>query len=648
MPLAAFVGLSGTVTGAAAAATLTGSVTNASQPPATLVGTVSGAHVASWEGDVLAYGFRVVLDGREVPPEDLHGPLTVERSLDTHLTTWQFGLVGPRYRPLATQTTWTRIPVEVYVHHGPPGAVTEDEPYLSGVVFTGEPSESGQTVQVRCADFTLLAEKVELCHEVEPFSGLTRGQILRELFAAAGITQVDVPPGAAYDKPLFTDSARLWRYVRDFAEPEGWHFRARPDRSLETYTADLVEAPLPPHHEWGEGDFTSLQLSPPDGATSRWVVRGERAVYVDEVGFTTTVTSTEIQAIYAPKVAVQRQETSGSITDLSPGLPAPILRTVARIENQLTTRGTLPVHQVTREWGYYNPAAAKLRTHAQGEPPGSVDGFYYVQALIDEEGRYVLWPQERFVQVGERRGSWSYDVDQNPTGTTTRTWRWNSRKMGVRTAAGAWAVDVRVGGDDQSYFSPTSIANQLEVFELAEQQDVAYTYGPTGAVIAEDEETFAHYSPRAAVDSGTGYVLYDGTGQQDLVANWTRTGARATANSLSADGLLTGSSTVTSGYATQPKADGAYDWGDGKSNLLVEVFKVTGTESVENHILGETTYERVEFKDGERVATLIHGALPKPRYRTSPWTRLVQEPVELLLEDELVEQWFRQLHPGPQ
>lgn len=581
--------------------------------------------------------------------EDLVGPLEIEEGIDTPVALFSFGLVGGHWSVAATACTWTRTPVEVWVTTGRPGHLREVCRAAGQVLTCDQPDAREPVVRVSCADDATLFDRWELCFEVPPAAGLTRGEICAEALRDAGVPAWDIPSGAVYTKPVQAISARLFDWLRAFGEPEAWSWRFRPsDRVLEAYVARLRVDPEPPDHVWQLADVVAIDTTPPKDVPSRWIVRGTSVVTTDESGITTRVTRTEVVEIYAIKVCTQKQLPDGSV--ISTGLPEEpeAERLTSVIEDQQRQRGGKTIDQLTREWGWYNPAAGKLRTPGLGDPPGPVEeGYYLAEAFIDPAGDLRVWPREGWVQVGERRQTPTYNAAGTPIRTRTQTYSWHRKTMGVRSAMSS-ALNVlgaAVGTDGQSYYvfevSLTSV-QRIEDFGLSGVEEITYDYDPTtGAARREVQESFGWVSLRTAVEGVPWFVLYDGTGQHDLIAPWGLRRRQTVLNLIATDGHLLGKVETTSGYRSLKRVSGAYDYGDYHSNQPQQSWGDIKRVSTQYNVLNEDSYEEIVVnEEGTRTPRLISGRLPLPRFQTSPWTSLVQQPYEQVLDDTSAESWW--------
>jgi len=641
MPVAATLELSGSVIPSGdLAATFLGTIDGAIGGEATLAGTVDRTALERLDASVSLFGVRVTLGDRDVTA-DLVGSVTVERSIDEPLCRAAFTLDGRRFLPTTTETTWTRTPVSIYFLQGPPGDVAEHLEF-EGVVDTCQVG-ADRRVQVEVMDRGELFARLPLCFELEPLAGLTRGEIVRQLAGRVGLG-ADVHDGAVYSKPVHTGGAHLFDFLGPFGEPEGWHFRVEGDQLI-AYSPELRRAPETPDHVWHVGELDAHpSLTPPTDVPSRRVLRGTTAVELGEAGLETSVTETEITGLYRVKEAIWRQQTDGSL--------APVVTTsreavqpISRLRDELTRRGDQPVRQVTTEWGWYNPAAGKWRTPFTNEPPGLIEeGYRYTEAWIDTEGRYVSWRAERWVEIGRRVQTWRYDAEGNAVELVVATSRWHRRSRAVRRTSG---VELRggaaVGDDDKSWAIVGPVKEStIEIYGQAETQVVAYAYDPeTGAVRTEDQVSSGYYSPQAAIDPALGYwLLSDGTAQTEEEAGWRQVSRQTKRNLLDASGRLQGEVTLHYGHFAPQAVSGVRDWGSFRSNAEEESFGLLRTEQREIRTESEGSYAEVEYSEGERRESLHLGAPPMPRYRSSPWTRLVQAPLEVELESPVLRAWF--------
>jgi hypothetical protein len=591
----------------------------------------------------MAYGFAVKLDGAWIPRADLLGPFEIDESIDTVARLFTFTLTGRRWSIQSTAATWTAAPVEVWGTAGPIGA-TSTWRRAFGVVLTCEQQEGlGPTLRVRCGDPSRLYDRVELCHEFPADAALTRGDICRQILTDFGFSG-DIPAGALYTKPLLTDSQRLWSFLAAFGEPEGWSWRFADDQLVEAYVPALRPPPEPPDDVWTLSDVLSIESAPPTDVPSQWVIRSTQITEAP-AGLTITTERAEVFDFYAVKQAVAIQLGDGSLQPLG-SVNAETFLLVSVVETEVQEQAGLAVARITREYGWYNPRAAKLRTPFAGEPPGPVeDGYYWAEAFLNEDGSCHAWRFEEFVQTGERRELLTYDAEGTELTRRTETHRWHGRPMGVRNAQSSSFNIVGAGvGDDSLSWYPfeQSLTNLLRIedFGLDQVDTIDHEYGDTGAVVTEVEETSAWYSPRTAVSGVPWYINASGAGQKDLVAPFQRVARKTTRNNLTPDGLLTGKVETTSGWTAPRRVAGVHDWGDSASNLDQEIWGTAGRRTIAYNILDESTYEELVDDGTGAVARLVMGRPPRPRYRQSSWTQLRQTPFEIVLEDPTAAAWW--------
>lgn len=644
--------LSGTVVASGAPlGAFTGTVDNGATPP-TFVGTVSQGLVNAYNAPCIRTGYRIVLNGVAIPDSATVG-YNLKESIDSSINFLDFTLVGSAYSVLTNREMWTITPVELYVVNGPPGSERE-ELRFTGYVRTAREQGAGggslrsgsgfggASVQVSCYDELGRFAEFALCHEIEPLAGMTRGEIVTELCADAGLTAVDVPDGAVYTKGIQAKNVKLIEFLRPFVEPEGWKLRMRPRAFadgggiLTAWTPALKLAPQAADDVWDLSRSQSIQLEPPSGVPSRWVLRGYGAVFVDELGMETKTQVTEVWDLYAIKVALFEQDTAGVVTPtgFSPG--AAELRLVQKIYDTTVSRGGKTLTQESSEWGWYNPRAAKQVTNV------GTGGYDFRSVYIDEAGEYVSLAREAFREITRNRVTYEYDADHNPIGATEELFRFYRRTQGVMSvgASSVTVADSYVFGDDVSY------SDRYEVFGLAETHVSTRTFDDeTGAEIDLTVVSSGYVAPRGLIGPGTlsgHYILSSGYGQSEIVANW-RQYAETGKRNLIADGTLQGTIETAKRLDTARilKDYGIYQWGEYDSNKTEEELLLSSYKRVQYNVLSTETYEKVTREAGKPpVRETLSGRVPQPRYKASAWTYLAQEPIELIVDDPVAEAFF--------
>lgn len=612
----------------------------------TLVGTVDRSRIEAFDADITRSGVRVFLDGADVT-DDLVGEVETVENLDSHLKTASFELQGRQYSPYLTTRTWTRTPVRIVWQQGEGEGPVLEHDELVGVVESCNQTGADQVWQIQVADSGLLVQEAEVCFETEPFAGLTRGQIARSCCAAVGHELTDIPEGAVYRKPFQAGSRRLFEILAPWGEPEDWYWRTDPDSTIVAYSARLKTDPEAPDHVWRAADlYEPPEVVPPRKVPSRWIQRATSAVFYDEVGVTTEYNVFEIREVYRPIAAVGQQNSSGEVVPVSVSSAA-ALRVRRRIVDQVQRRGDKPIRQVTTEKQYFNPSAGKWSTNGGPLGEGPVgDGYYHLSGVyVDEEGQYRAWIIEKFVETGRREQRWLYDTEQNLVSLTQRTSSWFRRTQGVRQASvdELNVVDAVVGGDDRSYRNVG--AGRIEEYGLSKVEEASYTYDTErGHLHIEDLSHRTYYGPRATIDPTKGYyVLADGTGQSGLVANWREKWRQVRVHRVDGEGRSRGYDDLLFAWIWTPATEavlGALDWGDAWAIQEVERFGLSRIESQEIVTLGDSYLEVTYPHDGPRQETRRMGRPPLPRYLTSPWTRLLQEPLEVVYDDPAIEAWF--------
>lgn len=645
MPLGAYASLSGTVANnRATAADLTGTVLGG-RGPNDLTGTVSRAAIESWDSPSIFARARVKLGDEFIPRAELvQLPNISEGDQDTHTAGWTFGLRGRRHGITQTERVFARTPVEIWLDHGPEGAVIEaSAPDYSGYVI-GCDQGGGQhepMLVIQCGDEASKWEKVDACIEVAPGADLTRGEILELLFAEAGVPYGTIPRGAVYKKGFQATNKKVFEVVKPFIEPEGWRVRFNAAREAEIHVPAIKLAPLAPDFRWHKRDcLQPPKLVPPENSPSRWVLTANTVVDINEVGLVTETTTAEVESLYAPAVAVSQQQTDGSVT--STGFPSEpeAVRPVSRVVDTVIKQAGQPVMQraVTSEWR--NRRAARLVSNGSG---AGAAGYNYLQVYIDDAGNYVQWWKEKFIVTGERVTTFTYNASGDLTDQVVDTTRWRLTEQGVRTVGtdpdATTILNSYVHGDGQSYFE------QFEVWGLAEQQRLVNVFSDDGPLLYTRQDTYRYFNPRTKVEAGAPvsgwYVLYNGEAHNALAASWRRVESKTESNILGDDKSLKGTATATSGWHAREKKDGVNNFGTYRSNAEVQTFQLLTIENKAFNIVNEDQYEEITYgPNGGRVAKLYLGRLPTTRYKSSTWTRLLTQPIEVVVDDPLALAWF--------
>lgn len=645
MPLGPYADLYGTVANDKAAySDLPGTVTGG-RGPYDLTGTVSRRQVLAWDSPSLFYRPRVKLGDSFIDPRDLEGgPQVGENDLDSHTASMSFALRGRRWSAGQTEKVFARTPVEIYFDHGREGDVIEPAtPDYAGYVIGCQQGSNARepVVNVSCGDGAALYEKATLCFEIAPGADYTRGEIVELACADLGIPLAAPPPrGAVYRKPLQWTNKSPFEALKPFIEPEGWRIRFNAARQLEIYTPEIKRAPLPPDFRWSTADLLQPpEIEPPSDSPSRWVLTCVTVVDVNEVGQVTETTTATIEGLYAPAVATQQQQTDGSV--VATGFPSEpeALRVISQIVDVVVKQAGQPIMQRTTESGWYNLGAARLASNASS----SGGGYNFLQVYIDDSGKYVQEWKERFRAIGERLVTFTYNGNGDLTGQRVVTSRWRLTEQGVRavgTSASATTVlNAYVHGDDQSYLE------RVEQWGIDEEQRISFTYGSDGPLLYTTQEEWRYFNPRTKIDHGsahpTYFVLYNGEAHKGQVATWRKTKSVQETNIVSLSDGLKGTQTATSEWNARKRVDGPNDFGTYKSNAEEQAFQLVRVEPKQFRVINDDQYEEITHDaDGNRVARIFLGRVPTTRYQSSTWTRLLTQPLEVVIEDPLAEAWF--------
>lgn len=623
MPIVMELRLSGRVAVPQAPASLVGSITTDADPaPNSLTGEVVGGAVAAWEpaGGTLYHWLRVKLGGQWIPEAHLVGPVAITSGIDELGVRWEFSLRGPRYSPLATEITWTRVPVELWRWHGELNNLFGgDAAELVGVVLGASAMKlegGGPVIRIQCGDVLAAASDRELCYELPPETNWTRGQIAADILTGLGLASA-LPAGAVYKKPIQLVSQRAGEVLRELVEPEGWYLRRRAGGGLiEAYDPELAEDPLPVDATWTPDDWDSIEVEAPGRVPSRWVMRGTSALILDEGGIERRITTTIVRGLYSPVVAIERQDDSGAITSaLSPGTA--VLREVGRLVDEQISRGGLLLTQIITEWGWYNPLQAHLKAV---DGLGPENGYDYSAVWLDETGNGVQWPQQRYVKVGQRRIDQTYDEARNRIAQREQVRRYNARLHAVRDHDDE--VNDGVGSVAWVYSNGESYSHPAERYDLAEVHETSYQFRAGGGPEIESVQNTYGYAVRPIGPIPSGFVTASGLKVLDIVANWQITERLRTTKILDANDNLKG----------EIKAQSKW--------LPGGVFGYLESTDKSYDVDSEEQFTEVSYKPGERREVTVVGGTPLPRYTRSPWTRLRSEPLEVILEDGTVEAWF--------
>lgn len=642
VPIAAIARVRGAVTGGNPGAQIHGLVVNEARPRTEISGTVSRTLVDSWEAPSLFFRYRVKVDGEWIPDDELEGALTVEdKDIDSFTSGWTFTLRGPRWSLFRTTKVWALTPVEVYIDHGRAGAVVEPETpdYAGYVIGCDQASTYEPVVTVRCGGAAAAYSRFETCYESEPMADLTRGQHLQLMFGEAGAT-IDTPAGAVYHKPLQAVNKKLFSIALALIEPEGWRIRERPDLTFEVWTPEIKRAPLPPDWEWTAADVVSKSAVPPEAVPSRYVVTGTAVVLTDELGVSRELTRTQLTAEYAPLVATQVQDGAGVLSPSGYSPVSAVPRLVSVIEEETLKRGGVETQKTEREYGWHNPRRGRLvSTGGSGGTAGG--GYDYVAGFVDENGDHVRYHMERFVLLGERVTTSGRNANADLVSQRVVTSRFGSRKAAVRAAGSADTATSVIGtyvySDDQGYFT------LYEEFGIQEESQITFQFPVQGALQGTTQDDYAWHRPRSRRDGDGGGVyfeLYDGTGQRGIVGNWERV-RRTVKSNILRNGQVVGEREVLYTWSVAKRVGGTYDWGDFRSDAGEESFRFVRQEAKAFNVISEEQLEEVTYPaTGGRTARTILGRLPITLYTSSTWTRLVSQPLEVVVDDPTVATWF--------
>lgn len=598
--------------------------------------------IDNYEAPLLELGIRVVLDGVDVT-DSVVGEIELADSVDSPMRTGSLALYGKPYLPHLNWSTWTRVPIQIYVRLGRPG-LSAERLELDGLIDTADPS--GLVTRVTFADKALLWVSARPCFSVDPLAGHTRGEILRRVAEMSGAL-FESPGGAVYTKPVEVTGANLLPWMVEFGEPEGWRIRVRNDGTIETYRADLTRAPLPPAAVWTDNDtFEMPPVRPPSEVPTRVIVRGTGAVVVDELGIETTTEVDERREVMAPELAVARQNSDGSLTPLS-NTTTFQERVRTRTTRTQAKRGDRLVREVLTDEGWYNPRHALLVTGSVAGLGGgpAEEGYYYATTYIDSQNQAVLWDRQRFVVLRRVETDYEYDANGTLLSQRSKTFAWYSRRAAVRSAAseGPSVAGVCIGDDGASYMPLNGIGG-TEVFGLYHQADALYEYAATsGAATRQRLQEYTWHAPRAALDpTSPNFVNADGYGMANAFANWHQIRETDRQTALDAAGRVSLEVDAVTEYWAPLGPRGLWDWGQNeKGPWVAERYRYHYSNRKTFRLVSSTAYEvSTTERDQTRPPELHQGAPPVPPYLGSPWRSLAQPPLEVLFDDPAMKELF--------
>jgi len=582
-------------------------------------GTVEPGLVGAMRSDPLYHWARVKLAGAWLPEEDLAGPVRIVDSIDEIAKTWDVPLRGDRYSVPRTETTWTLTPIEVHLWAGGGDTIDRDVPteVLIGTVLTCDQADDhGPVVTLRCGDAAAAAEAREVCYELEPGAGWTRGEIVADIAGALGLASA-VPDGEVYDKAVQIDKQRGLDWLLPFVEPEGWSLRIADDgATLEAYEPRLAEAPLGVDDSWTPEDWESISIAPPRAVASRWTIRGSAATFSDELGNEMKVVDLIIRGPYAPRVAAEHQDSSGTITPTGLSAGDPVEREVSRMRIVTVTRGALLIAQNVTESRWRNLPHALLQNVDGAGPAG---GYDYLDTYLDEDGNGIMWTAEKYGEVSHHNLLNNYDAADNRFQTVDNVQVYHAHLAAVRDDADpgpAAGYNAYIYSDGESYDAPT------HTYAIRDTHVINYLLNAeTGAEEESQQNTYTS-TPTPPGPYGTYYVTAGGTEMNEIISNTKRLTERKTTRKILSSGHEVGTVDIYDGLLP----------GGG--------FGYLRSEPSFNEIHSEQQYTRVSYTTGRRAEELRPGAVPIARHEQSPWTRLVSEPLEVVLEDASLEAMF--------
>jgi hypothetical protein len=607
-------------------------VVNDDAPEATWLAEVARDLIESYDAPSIQVGVRVVLNGLEVGDDELAGPVMIRSAIDSPVGTADFTLWGwGRWHPLETRATWTRVPIEIWHRQGPPGRTIERLKFAGAVRPGGAQIGADGLVHVQASDAAGAWAEWAVCDELPPYSGLRRGQIVRRWADAAGIVDVDVPPGARLDLPVSIDGTKLMTLLGEFGAPEGWVFHSTPAGALVGWVPRLKVYPEPPDHIWERDDVASLTLSAPTGAHHRVILRSHAAAPLD-AGLQTDRSTVEIRGVYAVGTCPARQNSDGTVS--ASGIASNEARdqVVARIEEEVTRSGGRVVSQESWVSTWYNPVAAD-REFTSGGP-------LFRTVYLDEDDEFRAWGGEQFARTSGRRVLYAYDGDEL---VETREERY---ELGIIPYA---LTEIDSSDTIVSYFGNRYLygagqSSSRTHYRLLRTSELVTTgvFDPTsGARTAERRQSWGYQATPIADGAHRARYRYgDGSTAAEPVAPWRVVEDTTDQHRLDASRRVRQTDSALRRVAARRNFTGPYEIEGQATDQEIASLRRVGSSAKIYEERGDDGLAVVTISGGTTTVELQSGRAPLPTFQDSVWTRLVLDALEVEHSDATLLAWF--------
>ena len=367
---------------------------------------------------------------------------------------------------------------------------------------------SGIAGSLSCVDDSLLYADVPLCYELQPFSGLHRGEIVKQLATAVGIPleKVFVPVGGIVNKPMLLSNESFMPFLADFIAPENWYAHFDENGNLIVEPIERKNAPLLP--DWtldeskGDFDLDNFEETPPSKPGTRYFVIWNEVVRGTGPGGNpleqTTRTTEEISDIYNPQCVKVRP--SGAASNLFGdgsyrALLVSELMVISRKITEITTRDGIEVKRLVTNYGFYNPAA--YDPNFDTDPPGSsYDGAYGDQSFHRDE-------VESLMEISEDTIITSLDVNGTILGTVETTKGWYAPHRAATFPSGDRTKIINDAGatpPSYVYAGGSARIQTAETYLVTSKVETSYFYSPDGTLGSKVVKTSGYYSPDSRCD----------------------------------------------------------------------------------------------------------------------------------------------------
>lgn len=267
---------------------------------------------------------------------------------------------GPAGNP---PLAWGNKKVEFYLGLSAATALKETKLYQGLTFQRSNTKDTGIQGQFSCVDTSLLYANVPLCFELQPQSGMRRGEIAKLIAAAVGIdpTTVIVPIGNVVLKPILLSNGSLLPFLADFGRGENWfpYFDEFGHLVIEAIEPKVIP-------DWtldaSKGDYyvDSVQETLPSSPPTAYYITGSEVVTDDGADETTSVRTDTLAQLYAPQT--DKVPPSGAPSYLYAdgsyrSIAAQELMLIERVTTTATKRHGIPIRSNVATEQFYDPLA---------------------------------------------------------------------------------------------------------------------------------------------------------------------------------------------------------------------------------------------------------------------------------------------------